>query len=91
MGLRARTYGVLVVWYALAIGAFAVTASGGPSWPPLLLFPLVIVLGIYLNTLRCPKCETSIFYRNWTLFGTWFPVWMGWPAHRCSVCGHEIT
>lgn len=91
MTLRKRAYVAMVVWDVVVIGAIVASSDGGPNWLPLLLFPIAIVLGVYLLMLKCPQCRTSIFFRNWSFLGTKLPVWVGWPAHRCSVCGNEIT
>lgn len=46
--------------------------------------------GLYLLSLRCPRCGTPIYKRKATVAGIELTYWGGWIPRRCSSCSAEI-
>lgn len=56
----------------------------------LLIFVIPVFSGLYLLTLRCPKCGNRIYKRKSVIFGEKFTYWGGFVPKRCSHCNHEL-
>lgn len=55
-----------------------------------LIFIIPVFSGLYLLTLRCPKCGNRIYKRKAVMFGETFNYWGGFVPKRCSHCNHEL-
>jgi hypothetical protein len=72
----------------IGFAALTVNVSHAFGWP-MVLVPAGA--GLYLLSLRCPRCRTPIYKRKTTLFGIELTYWGGWRIpRRCSSCAAEI-
>lgn len=90
VSLRKRAY------YTIAIAAInflgflmlTVTISQIFIWPTILV---PFGAGLYLLSLRCPKCGNRIYKRKVRIFGEEFIYWGGiFVPKRCSHCNTEF-
>ena len=55
------------------------------------LFLLALVLGLWINTMKCPKCGKPVTYNPIKIFGVNIYFWTPWIPKKCSKCGHELN
>lgn len=90
VSLRRRSLYALLLAGLNFIGfaILTVNVSHAFGWP-MVLIP--VVAGLYLLSLRCPRCGTPIYKRKATLAGIELTYWGGWRIpRRCSSCTAEI-
>ncbi len=72
----------------IGFGVLTVNVSHAFGWP-MVLIP--VGAGLYLLSLRCPRCGAPIYKRKMTLVGIELTYWGGWRIpRRCSSCAAEI-
>ena len=60
---------------------------------PYFVIPLVVlllVIGLYTISLRCPHCGKRVLYNPLTILGTTIWIWTAWIPKRCTECGKEL-
>ncbi len=54
------------------------------------MFVLIIALGSFEFTLKCPRCNKPVIENPVTFFGKEVFRYTPWIPYLCSKCGHKI-
>lgn len=52
---------------------------------------IIIIGGIYLLSLRCPRCSEQMYKRKMLLFDIEISYWGGFLPMRCAHCGQDLN
>jgi len=87
--LRTKFHIALFLWFVngLALGLGIVYVSNHFIIP--LLF-LMLIIGLYTISLKCPQCGKRALYNPFTIFGTTVWIWTAWIPKRCTQCGKNL-
>jgi hypothetical protein len=88
--LRRRAFYALFLAATNFLGFLILTVNVNQAfiWPTILI---PAGAGLYLVSLRCPRCGTPIYKKKTRVAGIELTYWGGWIPRRCSSCGTEIV
>ena len=55
----------------------------------IILFVIILYAGIYMRTIKCPKCGKPVLYNPVNVFGIEIPIWTGTVPKNCSNCSEK--
>ena len=55
-----------------------------------ILFIFMLYAGIYMRTIKCPKCGKPVLYNPVNVFGIEIPIWTGTVPKNCSKCSEKL-
>ena len=88
--MRKKLVILLIIWF---VGGF-ILGIATVEISELFLIPLLLlalVLGLWINTMKCPKCGKPVTYNPIKIFGVNIYFWTPWIPKKCSKCGHELN